>query len=151
MLQNASSTFTFVGKFSCGPPHTVGIFGLSRRTCNFCALKRTSFAQKLSYITYKTTLNKIKHFLKKKFSMKNTWGGPLPSFFREKFFCSKMFCVIHHLTQFHALIPNIALFCNKNGFLAVKDAKYLSKMDNTPQKRDFCKIHNSAQKRFSKF
>lgn len=62
-----------------------------------------------------------------------------------------MFCVIHHLTQFHALIPNIALFCNKNGFLAVKDAKYLSKMDNTPQKRDFCKIHNSAQKRFSKF
>jgi hypothetical protein len=57
-----------------------------------------------------------------------------------------MFCVIHHLTQFHALIPNIALFSNKNGFLAVKDAKYLSKMDNTPQKRDFWKIHNFTKK-----
>ena len=119
----------------------MGIFGLSRRTCNFCALKRASFAQKLSYITYKATLNKIKHFSKKKIFNEKYLRGTLTSFFREKFFCSKMFFVTHHLTQFHALILNIALFCNKNGFLAVKDAKYLSTMDNTPQKRDFWKIH----------
>ena len=74
---------------------TVGIFGLSRRTCNFCALKRASFAQKLSYITYKATLNKIKHFSKKKISTKNTWGGPLPRFFEKNFFVRK--CFLSHI------------------------------------------------------
>jgi hypothetical protein len=124
--------------------YTVGNFGLSKRTCNFCTLKRASFAQKLSYITYKATLNKIKHFLKKKIFNEKYLRGTLTLVFLRKLFFSKMFCVTHYLTQFHALIPNIALFCNKNGFLAVKDAKYLSKMDNTPQKGDFWRIHNST-------
>ena len=66
--------------------HTVGIFGLSRRTCNFCALKRASFAQKLSYITYKATLNKIKHFLKKKIFNEKYLRGTLTLIFSRKIF-----------------------------------------------------------------
>ena len=36
-----------------------------------------------------------------------------------------MFYAIHHLTQFHALIPNITLGFNKNVLLAVENGKYL--------------------------
>ena len=108
-------------------PVTVGIFGLSRRTCNFCALKRACFAQKWSYITHKTTFKKIKHFFEKKIFDEKYLGVALTLIFSRKVFCSKMFCAIHHLTQFHALIPNITLFFNKNIFLTVKNGKYLQK------------------------
>ncbi len=73
---------------------TVGIFGLSRRTCNFCALKRACFAQKWSYITHKTTFKKIKHFFEKQiFDEKYLGGGgPYPNFFEKSFLFENVLC-----------------------------------------------------------